>query len=148
MQSGEDHQPADSDHGSNHHLALLIGLAYEEKADGHHEDGNMTGVEYIYHLNHHWGLGAAVEMEVFGDDHERNGILAVPVSHFRGNWRFFAGPGVELRRDDETEFMFRLGAGYEFHLSKRLTLSPEAMVDFVENGTNVYVVSLAFGLSL
>ena len=44
--------------------------------------------------------------------------------------------------------MFRLGVGYEFHVNKRLTLSPEAMVDFIETGTNVYILALAFGLSL
>jgi hypothetical protein len=72
----------------------------------------------------------------------------LPVSHFRGNWRLFAGPGVEVRRDAETEFIFRLGVGYSFHVNKRFSLSPEAMVEFVETGTNVYVLSLAFGLSL
>ena len=139
---------ADGGHGSNHHLAFLIGLAYEETADGHHEDGNLLGVEYLYHLSPRWAIGAAVESEAFGDKHERNGIIALPVSHFRGNWRLFAGPGLELRREEKTEFMFRLGVGYNFHLNKRMTLSPEAMVDFVETGTNVYVVALAFGLSL
>jgi len=142
------HEASGGEHHSKHHLAVLIGLAYEDQ-DGHHESGNMAGVEYIYHLNHRWGVGVGAETEVFGDHHERSGILVLPVSHFRGNWRLFGGPGAEFPDDDEEdeEWMFRLGVGYEFHLNERLTLSPEAQVDFVSGGTTVYALALALGVS-
>jgi hypothetical protein len=58
-------------------------VAYEESADGHHENGNMMGVEYLYHLDHRWGIGAAIEAEVFGDNNERNGVLVMPEGALR-----------------------------------------------------------------
>ena len=42
--------------------------------------------------------------------------------------------------------IFRLGASYEFHIGERFTIAPEAQVDFVEGGTNVYVFGFAFGI--
>ena len=42
--------------------------------------------------------------------------------------------------------MFRLGAGYSFHLNERWSISPEAQIDFVEGGTTVYVLAVAIGI--
>ncbi len=136
-------------HGAKNHLAFIIGHAEEEQSDGHHESGSVLGIDYIRHLNHRWGLGATFEVETFGNNHKRHGILAVPVSFFPGgNWRLFAAPGVEFSEPWKPEKgILRLGAGYEFHLGERFSLAPEAQVDFVEGGTTVYVFALAFGIA-
>ena len=135
-------------HAHHNHLSLIVGLAGEEQ-DGHYENGTVVGLDYIRWLNHHWGIGATFEMETFGDNHKRHGILAVPIS-FRpggGNWRLFGAPGVEFKEPWKADkAMFRLGAGYSFHLNERWSISPEAQIDFVEGGTTVYVLAVAIGI--
>jgi len=136
-------------HHHKNHIALLVGHAEEEQADGHHESGAMIGIEYYRQIiNDHWRIGAAFEMETFGDKHERYGVIAVPVSYFfTPSWRVFVAPGIEFGEDWETtDGMFRVGTGYTFNVTERFSISPEAQVDFVEGGKEVYVLSLAFGL--
>jgi hypothetical protein len=137
-------------HHHKNHLALLVGHAEEEQADGHHESGGMLGVEYIRQIiNEHWRIGVAFEMESFGDNHERFGVLAFPVGYFiTPSWRVFVAPGMEFEDAWEVEdAMIRLGTGYTFELTERFSITPEAQVDFVEGGKQVYVISLAFGLA-
>ena len=138
----------DGDHHLPHnHLALVVGAAFEEQDDGHRERGNILGLEYVRQVTEHWGWGASFEMEALGDEHHRLGILVVPVSYFPNErWRLLAGPGVEFRDKGEPEHaVLRIGAGYEFELGKHFTLSPEAVIDFVEGGTTVYVLGFSLG---
>ena len=145
------HDVLASDDGDHHlphnHIALVAAAAFEEQDDGHRERGNILGLEYVRQVTEHWGWGAAFEMEAFGDEHHRLGILVVPVSYFPNErWRLLAGPGVEFRGKGEPDHaVFRLGAGYEFELGKHFTLSPEAVIDFVEGGTTVYVLGFSLG---
>ena len=134
-------------HLPHNHIALVAAAAFEEQADGHRERGNVLGLEYIRQVTEHWGWGAAIEMEAFGDHHDRLGILVVPVSYFPNeHWRLLAGPGVEFRERGEREHaVFRVGAGYAFEIGKHFTLSPEAIVDFVAGGTTVYVLGFSLG---
>jgi len=138
-EEGEHHLPHD-------HISIVVGKAYEETADGHHEDGHLFGIAYGRQFSEHWGWGASFEMEAFGEnDQERLGVLSVfgsyyPIEHVR----LIAGAGVELReKGDPDKALFRLGAGYEFALGERVILSPEAVVDFVAGGTKVFVVALS-----
>jgi hypothetical protein len=134
-------------HLPHNHIALIAGIAYEEAADGHHEDGHLVGIEYIRQFSEHWGWGVGFESEIFDNSQKRTGVLAVPISYFPGgHWRLFAAPGIEFHeRGDPDKPMFRVGASYEFALGKHFTLAPEAQVDFVAGGTNVYVIALALG---
>jgi hypothetical protein len=134
-------------HLPHNHIARITGLAYEETDDGHYENGYVSGIDYIRQFSEHWGWGVAFELEVFGNDQKRHGVLAVPVSYFPGNrWRLFAAPGIEFReRGDPDKAMFRIGAGYELELGKHFTLAPAAQIDFVAGGTRVYVIALALG---
>ena len=134
-------------HLPHNHIALVAAAAFEEQADGHRERGKVLGLEYIRQVTEHWGWGAAIEMEAFGDHHDRLGILVVPVSYFPNErWRLLAGPGVEFREPGEREHaVFRVGAGYEFEIGKHFTLSPEAVIDFVAGGTTVYVLGFSLG---
>jgi len=145
---------AEHEHGEQHHhmnhIAFLVGNAKEEQEDGHHESGGMWGIEYIRQIvNEHWRIGAAFEMETFGDNHDRYGVLAFPVSYFvTPSWRVFVAPGLEFGEHWKSEDgMIRLGTGYTFELTERFSITPEAQVDFVEGGKEVYVLSLAFGLA-
>lgn len=134
-------------HLPHNHIALTVGSAYEEQADGHRERGNVLGLAYVRQQTEHWGWGVAFEMESFGDNNDRLGVLVVPVSYFLNErWRLLAGPGVEFHDPGEKEHaVFRIGAGYEFKLGEHFTLAPEAVVDFVEGGTTVYVLGFALG---
>ena len=107
----------------------------------------MLGLGYLRRFHEHWGVGAGFEMEVFGDNQKRHGILALSVSYFPGGgWRLFGAPGVEFSEPWKADkALIRIGVGYEFEIGKRLTLAPEAQMDFVEGGTNVFVFALAFG---
>lgn len=130
------------------HLAFIIGHAEEEQKDGHHESGNILGFEYVRKSAEHWGWGVIGETEVFGDDQNRQGIIAFPLSYFPNkNWRLFAAPGIEFREPGHPEhFMFRIGTGYEFRVGRRMTISPEVEIDFVTGGTRVFMFALAFGI--
>jgi hypothetical protein len=139
----------DSGHHLPHnHIALIVGHAEEEQADGHHEDGKLFGIDYIRQFHEHWAWGLTLEQEGFGDnDQARHGILAVPVSFFvNDRWRVFAAPGIEFREKGERDkALFRLGTGYSFSLGKHLSLAPEVQIDFIEGGTKVFVFALALG---
>lgn len=137
----------DGHHLPHNHIALVMAAAFEEQADGHRETGNILGLEYVRQQTEHWGWGAALEMEAFGDKHDRLGVLVVPVSYFPNeHWRLLAGPGIEFHeRGEKDHALFRIGAGYEFKLGEHFTLSPEAVIDFVEGGTTVYVLGFALG---
>jgi hypothetical protein len=141
----------ESHHEENHHqpnhIAFIAGFAFEEQADGHRQRGNVLGLEYIRRFGDSWAWGAAFELEAFGDSNKRHGVLAIPLSYFpTDNIRLFAAPGVEFRDEGEPDKpMFRLGAGYEFELTSKFSLSPEAQIDFLPGGTNVYVLALTLG---
>jgi hypothetical protein len=95
----------------------------------------------------------------------RNTVLAVPVYwHPGGGWKLIAAPGVEFHNgrgggehaksegghgeadEDETYFLFRIGAGYHIHLGEHWGLVPAVDLDFVD-GEQVWVygVGVAYG---
>lgn len=137
----------EENHHQPNHIAFIAGLAFEEQADGHRERGDVVGLEYIRRLNSSWAWGASFELEVLGDNMKRHGILAIPISYFpTDSLRLFAGPGIEFRDKGEPDKpIFRLGVGYEFELNSKFSLSPEAQIDFLPGGTNVYVLALSLG---
>ena len=140
-EENEHHLPHD-------HIAILVGVAHEEKADGHSENGYVAGLEYIRQFHEHWGLGAAFEFNSFGSDSvDRQAILALPISYFPDErWRLFAAPGVEFHdRGDPDKAILRVGAGYEFELGHDMSFSPEFQIDFVSGGTKVYVLVFTLG---
>ena len=143
------HASEDGGHHLPHnHIAFIIGRAYEETADGHHEDGTLLGIDYTRQFHEHWGWGLTFEQEAFGENEQkRHGVLAMPVSYFvNERWRLFVAPGVEFRDGrDPDKAMIRLGTGYEFRLGKHFTLAPEAQVDIIAGGTKVYVIALSLG---
>jgi hypothetical protein len=133
----------------HHHIALVVGRAHERASDGHAEDGNLLGVEWVRQFSERWSYGIVFEQEAFGENRQanRHAILAIPVSyHMNDHWRIFGAAGMEFRKfGDPDKPLFRLGSGYGFDISSHFTIAPEVMIDFVSGGDKVYVVALAFG---
>ena len=127
----------------HHHLALFAGLGTESKEGRQDERGFALGLEWELRFSEKWGVGAVFEL--LGQDTVRNALFVVPVSfHPGGGWRLIAGPGIEFTPKKD-KFAFRLGGGYEFHLSEHWTLSPEVFLDLIETGENTWIAGLALG---
>lgn len=128
-------------HYHPHMLELFLGDTYE---DGEHGDehGLTVGLIYEYRFSELFGTGGFLEYAC-GDFSAWTGGVPLFIHPYKG-WRFALAPGLEYR-DDEEEFLFRAGVGYEFKLCERSVLMPEFNVDFVD-GEELYVFGLAFGL--
>jgi hypothetical protein len=125
-----------------HYLAIFAGPGVEEKKD-HEENTYAVGLEYEYRINESIGLG--VVYETLGKDTVRNEALVIPFSvHLGKGWRLFAGPGYEWH-DRKEKLLFRVGAGYGFHLGGQWSITPEAYIDFIENGDRTWIAGLAVG---
>ena len=124
-----------------HHLSVIGGLSRDSS-----EDGPTLGVDYEYRVNQPVGLGFVVEHAF--DDLKVTTILGVADLHI---WRGLAvqvGPGIELvegrgEEDDEEEFVYRIGALYEFEMG-RFTVSPQLHYDFT-TGSDTLVALTAVG---
>jgi hypothetical protein len=118
-----------------HHIAVSLGNTHTEED----EDAFTVGVDYEYRLSSLIGVGVLGEYATGGLD---TWVVGVPFAlHPGAGWRLVAMPGMEIA-DDETAFLFRVGAGYEFEI-ERFTLMPEVNADFVDGETNLF-----FGASL
>lgn len=145
-----DAQPAAANEESGHHeyphshFALFVGAGFEQAKNGHKEEGTALGLEYEYQFEEKWGVGVDVE-RLFGSGTHRSSVAVVPVSfHATENWRLFAGPGFELSETGD-KFLGRIGVAYELPLRNRWSVSPEILVDFIEDGANTIVIGIALG---
>ena len=126
----------------NHLSAVLAGTFVEGESAG------TFGVDYEYRSSEFLGLGFVAERAF--EPVNATTVLAVADLHI---WRGLAvqtGPGVEWidrddGEDDETLFVFRLGALYEFE-GNGYTVSPQLHLDFTREETSV-VVALALGFN-
>ena len=121
---------------NRHGIELFIGNTHLKG-----EDGFTGGLSYEYRLNKLFGIGGIVEYA--GGDFKA-WTLAVPFFlHPYKGWRFLVAPGVAiLNNDEDDEFIFRVGAAYEFEIGEKWAITPEFNVDFVDNNE-----ALIFGLS-
>jgi hypothetical protein len=134
--------PGEGGH-SRHHVALFFGAGVETKRDGHDESAFAIGGVYEYRFHEKWGVGAAVEG--LGSDTIRDAVIALPISfHPSGGWRLFAGPGVEFT-DHADKALVRVGAGYEFHLHERWSITPEIVGDFISGGAQTWLLGVGIG---
>ena len=135
----------DEHHGYHpHHVGLFFGGGVETKRDNQEKDkGLVVGLLYEYRLNERWGIEGV--FETLGGDTIREITVAVPVVlHPHKGWRLFAGPGYEFT-EKKDKWLFRLGAGYEFHLSGNWTLAPELISDFVDGGAIIWLAGVSIG---
>jgi hypothetical protein len=129
---------ADHEVERKHHLAVFLGDTHTEDD----EDAFTMGLDYEYRVAPVFGIGALGE---YAGGNIESGVIGAPLSlHPYGGVRLVAMPGVEIT-EEHTNFLFRLGIGYEFEL-ERWTIAPEFNADFVESDTNlVFGVSVGLG---
>lgn len=126
------------------HLALFAGAGFEQAKNGHKEEGSALGLEYEYQFEEKWGVGVDIE-RLFGSGTHRSSVAVLPVSfHATESWRLFAGPGFELGETGD-KFLGRIGVACELPLRNSWSVSPEILVDFIEDGATTIVIGIALG---
>lgn len=131
----------ESGHG---HLGVFLGAGKEDTESATHT-ARAAGLVYEYKLGNGWDFGGVLERL---DVHNHTNTVAVLVAgfSFSNGIRLFGGPGYEFKGDPRKDkWLLRAGLGYEFHLSDRWTLSPEAYVDVLDNSDAVWIAGLVLG---
>jgi hypothetical protein len=131
-----------------HHVSVFLGVTDGEieKEHGHGEGETVDkrnfsmGLDYGYHFNQRWGVGALVEYE--GQDFRTWVAGVAGVLHATRALKLIAAPGFE-RHEGEYEFLFRLGIRYDFEVG-RITIAPAFNVDFVD-GEEILVYGVNIG---
>jgi hypothetical protein len=136
-------------------VAIFVG-----GTDEHGHDTEFTwGIDYKRRIADRWAVGVLFDYAGGG---LRNSVLAPMVAFWPGlgNLQLLAAAGVEFHQgrdgdghqksgegggtdEDATYFLFRVGAGYDFHLGESFGLVPNLNLDFVNN-ERVWVYGLAF----
>lgn len=107
------------------------------------ENGASIGFEYVRRISPRFSIGGLGEYT--GGDFN-SWVIGIPF-YVRpyAEWFVRLAPGLEFA-DSETNFLFRIGLGYEFEVMPRWLLSPEINADFVDGETRlVYGLTLAWG---
>ena len=102
----------------------------------------MLGVEYARRFSESFSIAALAE-RTFGD--LDFWVVAVPFGYSLGQWKFFAGPGVEILDDGNNELLVRVGGEYIFEVGE-WEVAPQLSIDFVD-GDNALVLGVAIGKS-
>jgi hypothetical protein len=123
-------------HKGPHHVGswgVFVGSATEGV-----REGDLTlGLEYSHYLAGKWAVAAVAEYSFTNDG---TWVFVVPAVYNMGDWRLFAGPGIE-RHAGETEFLARTGVGYAFELENDWEIEPQFNIDWVD-GDGVVVWGL------
>jgi hypothetical protein len=157
------------EHGDikKHHIAVFGGvtlLSAEDpitKKDVSHNYPTI-GIDYIYNtgmLDNKLGIG--VFGEVILEDESNVYILGVPISYnITHSFKAFVAPSMEFAEveeveynegsaeletssETESEFLFRIGLAYDFHVG-HMSISPTVATDFV-GGHQTYILGIALG---
>lgn len=120
-----------------HHLSIITGGS---ALTGESESAFTLGLDYEYRINRLIGIGIVAE-QAFGEL-DATTLLAVADIHVWRGFAFQVGPGVEFV-DNESNFVARFGALYEFEFGEGYTISPQVHYDFSTEDTIVF--GLAFG---
>ena len=163
VSAGHDDHTESAEHhgGEDHHfknsLAVFLGVTNEK---GHGTEPTW-GFEYARWLSDRWAIGGLFD---YAGGEQRNAVIAPAVfwKPFGGGFTLLAAPGVEYHNgrgptvephliksaepeidEDETFFVFRLGAAYIFHFGHRYGLAPTVNVDFVD-GHEVMIYGVNF----
>jgi len=126
----------------HHHLSVMLGYVLERKREKDEEAGAI-GLDYGYRFHENWSIGGFVEG--VGTDLIRDVSVGVVANyHPAGGWALFAGPGYEFAEKHD-EWLFRVGAGYDFTLQNKWTLGPKLVYDVISGGKRTYILGLALG---
>jgi len=132
-------------------VELFVGFVTETDESA---TGPGFGIEYQRQISSRWYLGVEA-IELSTNDVSRSWLVVVP-AYFSplGGLGLKAGPGLEGSSEEPedggesettTQFAVRVGAGWEFELGERFTLTPEANLDLV-GGSATLVYGVSFGL--
>ena len=132
-------------------LELFVGFVTETDESA---TGPGFGIEYKRQISSRWYLGVEA-IEISTNDVSRSWLVVVP-AYFNplSGLGLKAGPGLEGSSEEPedggesgttTQFVVRVGAGWEFELGERFTLTPEANLDLV-GGSASLVYGASFGL--
>jgi len=131
-ETGESHEEAIEEHGEHlhkNHLALFIGATEAEEHHGEKGDPDFTlGVDYERRLSPLFGVGGMVDWVVEG----RREFLLGPIGflHPYKGLKLFAAPCYQrIREGEEDNFVFRVGAAWDFEIGK-YSLAPNVIYDF------------------
>lgn len=126
---------------SKHKLNLFLGYTGERGEGG----GQTVGFDYLYRINHHWGVGAFVDLAAGGI---RARVIGAGLDFHPIEPIFlFVGPGIEWV-DGESQGLLRVGGGYEFEVGEKVILGPAVYIDFLEDGEFAWVVGFILGYEL
>ena len=143
--SNSDNELHHSERTHHNHIAIFIGgTRFDKKSKTYFS----LGVDYAYipSAEKTWAFSIFGEI-VFADHNEY--LIGLPVFYYisRSLW-LRAGPGIEIIQVEDNhhtkshiEMLFRVGAGYEFHLGE-FSITPSLDYDFVRNND-----ALVFGLN-
>ena len=101
------------------------------------------GVDYQYRISRVFGVGAILD-HAAGDI--KSTLVAPALFLHLKKLAFTVAPGAEFS-DDETTMVLRLGAEYEFELS-RFSISPAIFYDTERGGEQTWVYGLSFGIKI
>jgi len=147
-------QESDSEPGERERrnaVELFVGGVTETEESA---SGFGFGIEYNRRFSRRWSIGVEA-IELSTTDVTRNWLVVFPVYfHVTEGLGVKAGPGIEGSKEESedgggtestTQFALRLGAGYEFELGERFTLTPEINADLI-GGNVTWVYGVSFGL--
>ena len=139
-------EPQEQAHARHEHerneIGVFLGItAGGEKDGGGKEDATATiGIDYRRNVSSKVGVGLLLE---FSGGERRDHVGLVPVTFMLGSSaQLIVGAGWE--RNEETEFLARLGFGYSIELVPGNTIRPEINVDLVD-GEWLVVVGASIG---
>jgi hypothetical protein len=121
---------------SKNEIAVFLGITHE----GRRDNAGALGLEYERRINKTLGIGALAEFTAGDSDFW---VYAIPLSLHFDRWKLVVAPGLE-NCDGHTEWLVRLGAGYEFEAGGT-KITPGLNVDFVD-GDAVVIIGIAFGI--
>ena len=168
--SGEEHEGATGEHKGvegheeehlhKHHIAVFLGVTegvepHVEHHDNGHGDphaeesgsdkddpGTTIGFDYERRFTKLFGFGGMIDWVVEGNREWLIGPIAF--LHPFGGAKLYAAPCFEhVRESDSSEFVFRVGASWDFEVGK-FSIGPNLMYDFSEEH-DLWVVGIGIG---
>jgi len=131
LEASEEHAEEHGEHFHANHLSLFIGATEAEEHHGEKGDPDFTlGVDYERRLSQLWGVGGMIDWVVEG----RREWLIGPIGfvHPYKGLKFFAAPCYQhIREGAKDEFVFRLGAAWDFEVGK-YSIAPNVIYDFAD----------------
>ena len=100
-------------------------------------------LEYQRELADRWAV--AVGVERLHDKPAWLYAVLAKYSIYKG-WRVLAGPGFE-REHGHNDFIFRVGTGYVFEVSERISFTPSLEFDFIGEREGALVYGFIFGIA-